>query len=94
MPVAVLIDVLTVHVFENQIGLSSGGDAGVEEFGDVGVGEPAENPAFAFETLFRPASGEPDAQELDRSLSLKAPIATLREPDGAHATRTDRRTSV
>ena len=87
---AVPIDVLAVHVFEDQIRLTAGRDAGVDELRDVRVSQPPEDRAFTCEA-FLAAPAERDVQELDRRAAFESAVAALGEPDGAHAALADRR---
>src|SRR6185503_745878 len=47
------VDALAIDVLEHEKALAARGDAHVQQARDVGIAEPAEQPAFASETLVR-----------------------------------------
>src|ERR1700685_2166157 len=79
MLVAILIDRFAVNIFEDEIRLAIGGNAGIEEFGNMRMREPTKDAAFAFESFFRRAPGQRDVHELYRSLSLEPAVTTAGE---------------
>ncbi len=88
--VAIGIDGLPLDVFEHQVGLAVDRDSGVDEVGDVGMGEPGEKAAFALESLLGRASEKRHVEELYRRAPLEAAITPPRHPDRAHAAPADR----
>ena len=83
--VAILIDRRAVNVFEDEIRLAIGGNAGIEEVGNVRMSESAKDATFAFESFFSRAPGERDAHELHRSLPLEPAVTATGEPDASHS---------
>ena len=83
--VAIPIDRFAINVFEDEIRLAIGGNAGIEEVGNVRMRKPAKDAAFAFESFFSRAPGERNVHELHRSLPLEPAVAATREPDAAHS---------
>src|ERR1051326_998048 len=71
--------------FENQIGLSVGSDACIDQFCDVTMSELPEHGAFAPESFGCVRAEQGEVDELDRDLPLEAAIAPPREPHAAHA---------
>src|SRR6266851_9557014 len=65
--IAIHIDVLSLDVFENQIWLTVGKYAGVDQVRDVRVRQPGEEAAFSLESLLAGATDERHAQEFHRS---------------------------
>src|SRR5260370_20806098 len=91
MVTAILIDVLPLDVFEEQVWLTGGRDAGVNQVRDVGMCETRENIAFAFESFLASAPEKRDVQEFDRCVPFEATIAASGQPDGAHSSLANRR---
>ena len=89
--VAVPVDGLALDVFEDEVGLARGRHPGVEQAGDVGIGEPREQVALAPEPLLAGAAEQARVQELDGGAALEAAVVALREPHVAHAALTDER---
>ena len=71
--VAVLIDVHALHVLEDQIRLTAGRHAGVDQTRDRRMREPRDDRAFTPEALFALASEQPRVQELHRRVPSKRP---------------------
>src|SRR5262249_13830945 len=88
--VAVFIDALALHVLQNEIGLATGLDARIHEARDVRVLQAREQAALAPKPLLGRGPDVGGVQELHRPLSLEPPVATMREPHGAHAAVTER----
>jgi hypothetical protein len=91
MVIAVGIDVVAVNVFENEIWLSGLRYPSVDQFGYLRMPQTAKKHAFPFEALLAGPADERDVEKLDRYLSLKPPIVSLRQPDAAHTALTDLR---
>ena len=89
--VAEAIDVLAVDVLEHQVGLTGARDPGVDQPGDVGVGQPGEDRSLAAEPGLPFPPEERRVQQLDRGAALVAAVAALGEPDAAHPALVDRR---
>ena len=92
--VAVAIDRLAVDVLEDEVRLAARRDAGVDQPGDVRVGQPREQAAFAPEPLLaarRAGAHQREVQQLDRGAALEAAVRALGQPDRAHAAVPDRR---
>jgi hypothetical protein len=53
--IAILIDLFSLHMLKDEIGLSFGGHARVNQLRDVGVRNLAENPPLALESFSRSA---------------------------------------
>jgi len=87
--VAKAVDGLAVDVLEDDIRLARGRHAGVEDAGDVRMGQSREDRALAPEPTLAGAADEARVQELDGNASLEAPVAAARQPDGAHASLPD-----
>src|SRR6202522_967272 len=87
--IAILVDLFSFYMLENEIRLSSWGDAGVDQFRDVRVRELAENPALAFESFSRCARSQGKTQKLQRYLAFEAAIRTLGQPHVAHSAFAD-----
>src|ERR1700685_1100957 len=83
--VAIPIDRCAINVFEDEIRLAIGGNAGIEEVGNVRMRKAAKDAAFAFESYFSGAAGEPTVHELHRSLPLEPAVTATGEPDAAHS---------
>src|ERR1700733_13698713 len=77
MLVTILIDRRAINVFEDEIRLAIGGNAGIEEFGNVRMSEPAKDAAFAFESFFSRAPGERYTHELHRRLPVESAVAAF-----------------
>src|SRR5262249_55450774 len=82
---AIGVDRLALDVLEHEVGLAGCGHAGVEEPGDVGIGQTREDLALAAEPLLARAADEARVEQLDGGGALEAPVAAAREPDVAHA---------
>ena len=89
--VAVGVEVPALDELEHQVGLARVGHAGVDQPGDVRMGEPREDGAFAPEALFTAAADQRGVQQLDRDLALEAAVAARGQPHAAHAAVADRR---
>jgi Lon protease-like protein len=76
-------------VFKYEVRLSPRGNSGIQKFGDIRMRKPAENCSLTLESLFANSTKQPGTQELDRSLALKASIATLGQPHRSHAAISD-----
>ena len=89
--VAVAVDVCAFHVFEDEVGLAGRGDAGVHQVRDVRMPQPPQDGALAAEALLAHPADHRRVQQLDRHLSLEAPVAAAGPPDGAHPALAQRR---
>ena len=74
--VAEAIDVTAGDVFEHQVRLAGARDAGVDQPGDVRMGEAREEGAFALEALLAAAADQRGVQQLQRRLTLEAAVAS------------------
>ena len=84
------IDALALDVFEDQVGLAAGRDAGIGELRDVRVAQPREHRSFTHEPLLRGAADERRIQQLHRGPPFVAAVTAAREPYGAHAALAER----
>ncbi len=92
--VAIAIDRLAVDVFQDEIRLTAGRDAGIDQPRDIRMVQPGEQAALALESLLaarRAGAHQREIQQLDRGTPLEAAVGALGEPDRAHAALTDRR---
>lgn len=80
--VAIFIDRLALDELEYQVRLAVGRDAGIDEVGDVGMGDPGEDGGLATESGLRPV--ETGRQQVDGCESFELSIAALGEPDDPH----------
>src|SRR6201996_5981909 len=87
--IAVLIDRLTVDVLEHEIGLACSGNTGVDEFGDVRIGEQCEDSAFAPKAPFARFAEKGDVEELECDGALEPSVDAARAPDASHSTLAD-----
>ena len=83
--VAPAVDALALDVLEHQVALAGRRDAGVEQPGDVGMIEPAEQSTLAREALVRTGVGRGQAHQLDRRQAVVQAVGSARQPDLAHA---------
>src|SRR5688572_10062018 len=87
---AVLIYVLTFHMFEHQITLTRSGDARIDQLRNVRMGEPSEDAALALEALL-PRAIEADAEKLDSHTAFEPSVVAFRQPHGTHSSLAERR---
>src|SRR6185503_10131428 len=87
---AILIDALAAHVFQNEVRLATGLDAGIEQTRDVRMLQAGQHAPFARKALLRWMPDERGIQELHRDLPFEATVAAMREPHGAHAAEPER----
>ena len=87
--IAVAVDLVAVDIFEHKIGLPCGGDAGVDQLGNMRVGKQREYLAFAFEAVFTLFSQERDVEKLQGYLAFETSIVAPSQPDAPHATLAD-----
>ena len=92
--VAVRVDVPALDELEHEVRLAGVRDAGVDQPGDVRMGEPREDGALAPEALFAAAADQRGVEQLDRDLAFEAAVAARRQPHAAHAAVADRATSA
>ena len=86
--VAVAVDALPVHMFEREVGLAVGRDAGVVQARDVRVVERGQDLALARDARGQIAAERAERQ-LQRDAALHQPIGALGEPHRAHAADTE-----
>ena len=86
----VAIDALALDVFEHQIRLAAGRDAGIDELRDVRVRAASRAPPLAHEPLLRRSPEQRRVQQLHGGAAFVAAVAAAREPHRAHATLTER----
>src|SRR5262249_5268368 len=89
--VAVDVDVLTLDVLEDEIWLTTWGDARVDQMRDRRMGQPRENRALADEALLAGAADERGIQELHRVGTFDPAVAAPGQPHAAHSARANRR---
>jgi hypothetical protein len=89
--VAVQIDVLALHVLQNEVRLAARRDAGVDQMRNRRVGEPREDRPLADEAFFTASPDQRGIEHLDCGAPLEPSIAPVGEPDGAHAAGPDAR---
>src|SRR6185436_9389930 len=82
---AVLIDALPAHVFQNEVWLSARLDASIHESRDVRMLQASEHTALTRKALLRRMPDQCGIQQLHRHLSFEAAVVAMGEPDGAHA---------
>jgi hypothetical protein len=83
------IDRRTIHVLEDQVRLAGSAYAGVEQPGDVGMGQPGKQIAFGPEAGFAPGTAQCERQELDRAGALETTIVALGQPNRSHPALAD-----
>ena len=88
--VAVRVDALAVHVFQDQVRLALGRDARVDQLRDVRVPEAGQDAALAAEAPLAVAAHQARVQQLHGRLAAETAVAALRQPDAAHAALPDR----
>ena len=71
-------------------GWPAGGDAGIDQAGDVRVREPGKDAAFALEALAAGAADQRALSSLTATSPAIAAVAAPGEPDAAHAALADR----
>jgi hypothetical protein len=86
--ITILVNWLSLYMFDDKIRFCIGGDARVDEFGNVGISQLTENAALTLEPL-RARSGHSEPEKLDGHAPLEAAVAALRQPDAAHASLAD-----
>ena len=87
---AVLIDGLAPHIFQDEVRLAIAFDTGIQQMSDVRMLQAGQHASLAREALLRRMPDESRVQELDRHLSFEPAIAAMCEPDGAHAAEPER----
>ena len=87
--VAVNVEPPALDVLQNQERLAGIGDTGVDEAGDVRMAQPREGRALAVKPLAARRIQESEVEQLDRGASLEATVASVRQPNRAHATFTE-----
>ena len=90
VPLAVLIDALAPHVFQDEVRLALGLDTGIQQMRNVRMLQAGEHASLAREPLLRRMPDESRVQELHRHLSFESAVAAMCEPDGAHAAEPER----
>ncbi len=90
LAVAVRIDRLAGDVFQHEIRLADRRHAGIDDPGDLGVRQAAEDASFAREPRFAGAADERGVQQLDGDPAVVAPVGALGQPHAAHAAVADR----
>ena len=88
---AVAVDALTVDVLDDEIRLARLRHPGIDEVGDVGMGQPGQEVAFAPEALLAGRSHQRQVQQLDRRAPFEAAVAAFGQPDAAHPALADER---
>ena len=91
LAVAVPVDRFALDVLEDEVGLATRRDPGVDQVGDVRMGEPREDRPLASETRFAGPSEEGERQELHRGDPFESPVASPRQPDRSHPSLAERR---
>jgi len=89
MLITVLIDAFSVDKLEYEKGLAGGGDTGVDEFCDVGMGEEGENLSFTAEAAFAGLAEEGNIEEFEGDSALEPPVVAAGAPDASHSTLAD-----
>src|SRR5580692_94547 len=89
--IAVAINVLPFDKLKDQVRLPAGRYSCIHQLRDVGMRQPTENAALAFESTFAAFPHLCDMDELHRHFSLKAPIVALGQPNASHAALADLR---
>ena len=83
--VAVAVDVVALNVLEDEVRLSCARYPGLDQFGDIRMGQAPENVAFALESLLFCPADQGDFEKFHRYFSLKSRVVSFRQPDAAHA---------
>ena len=83
--ITMAVDGLALHQLQDQVGLATRGDTGIEQPGDVRVREPSQDRALALETQRARAADQRHVQQLDRHRPLEAAVGAARAPDTARA---------
>ena len=78
-------------VFEREVGLPVGCDAGVDQARDVRVRQPGEDAAFALEACAAGEADEGQVEQLDGDAAAVAAVAAAGAPDAAHAALAEHR---
>jgi hypothetical protein len=89
--VAILVDGDAVDVLEDQVGLSRGGHARVDQVRDVRVRDAREDVPLAAEALLGGAPEPRDVEQLDGGAPFEAAVAALRQPHAAGPALADER---
>src|SRR5262249_46530011 len=92
--VAVLIDLLSIHIFENQIWLSVGGDAGIDQLSDIRMRKLTKNLTFLAKPLLNCAGSQSEFKELDGDAPFETSVTSLRKPNNTHSPLPDRRNKL
>ena len=86
--IAECVQMHSVHIFHNQIGLALGSLAGIQHMGDVGVLQRCKNVLFARKAFSEERPGRAAGQHFQGRALYRASNQPLDEVDGANATRT------
>jgi hypothetical protein len=89
--IAIFIDRPAFDVFENQVGLTRGCNARIDQARNVRIRQTRENLAFAPEALLAAPPDEAGVEEFQGGPALEAAVAPMREPDVAHPALADQR---
>jgi hypothetical protein len=84
------IDAYALDVLQNEKGLPGRGYSGIEQQGDVRVGQARQKRALAPESLLTGRIEQRQVDELEGNRSFESPVAAAGKPDHAHAAHTDR----
>jgi hypothetical protein len=87
--VAVAVDVLSLDVLQQQVGLAHGRHAGVGEPCDVRVREARQDGSFAQEPFLADPAHEVGVEQLHRGAAPEPAVAALGQPDRAHPPPSD-----
>src|SRR6266704_1847905 len=88
---AIAVNVVALNVLQYKKRLPVYRHSRVNEFGDVGMLQPAQNAPFALEPLFATLPHQRDIENLHRYAPFKSSVVSFRQPDGAHSPVADLR---
>src|SRR5262249_9747362 len=88
--IAIGVDLLPVHMLEDEVRLTGSRDARVDKVGDVGMRQACEEAALAFESPLTGASEKGDIEKFHGGASFDVAAAAPGQPDGTHSTLADR----
>src|SRR5208282_4759847 len=89
--VTILIDVVALDIFQDQICLSSWRDTRIHQLRDMFMRQSSENAALSFKAFFSTFPRQVQVDKLHSHTPLEPAITALGEPDASHSTLADLR---
>src|SRR5215471_4671309 len=91
MCIAIMVDRITLDIFKDDIRLSRGTYARIQQFCDIRMREAGNDCSFAPEAFLAAMAHESSAQKFHGRFALKSSVAAFGEPNASHASLADER---